>query len=64
MAKMLTTTGLLDPPLGNTRLQVSRLFATLFAIDDADLHICLIENDVVNKLLVRVTLKCLFECLL
>ena len=49
---MLTTVGVLEPPLGNTRLQVSRLFATLFSVDDTDLHLCLIENDVVNKLLV------------
>lgn len=49
---MLTTIGVLEPPLGNTRLQVSKLFATLFAVDDADLHLCVIENDVVNKLLV------------
>lgn len=51
-SRMLTTVGLLDPPLGNTRLQVSKLFATLFAVDDSDLHLCLIENNVVNKLLV------------
>ncbi|XP_067946676.1 serine/threonine-protein phosphatase 6 regulatory subunit 3-like isoform X2 [Watersipora subatra] len=48
---MLTTIGVLDPPLGNTRLQVCRLFATLFSVDDEDLQICLIENNVMNRLL-------------
>ena len=51
--KMETTFGVLEPPLGNTRLQIAKLFATLFAVNDSDLHLCLIEHDVVNRLLVR-----------
>ena len=32
---MLTTVGVLDPPLGNTRLQVVKLFCALVQCNDA-----------------------------
>lgn len=36
-ASILTTVGLLEPPLGNTRLQVTRLLATLISIGGGEL---------------------------
>jgi serine/threonine-protein phosphatase 6 regulatory subunit 3 len=47
-----TTAGVLDPPLGNTRLQVARLLAALIATQDMEIHARLAELGTLNVLLV------------
>ena len=51
---MRTTAGTLDPPLGNTRLQVAKLFAALLATNSADVNKEFAHLDTIEVLLVRV----------
>ncbi|KAF4519046.1 hypothetical protein B566_EDAN001632 [Ephemera danica] len=46
-----TTAGVLDPPLGNTRLQVARLLVALIATQDMETHARLAELGTLNVLL-------------
>ncbi|XP_063239903.1 serine/threonine-protein phosphatase 6 regulatory subunit 2 isoform X2 [Bacillus rossius redtenbacheri] len=50
-APVRTTVGVLDPPLGNARLQVARLVAALVSIDDADVNKELVRLGTVEVLL-------------
>jgi serine/threonine-protein phosphatase 6 regulatory subunit 3 len=51
-----TTVGTLDPPLGNTRLQVAKLFAALVATNNADVNNELANLGTTEVLLVRFSL--------
>jgi serine/threonine-protein phosphatase 6 regulatory subunit 3 len=48
-----TTVGALDPPLGNTRLQVAKLIAALLATNNADVNKELANLGTTEVLLVR-----------
>jgi serine/threonine-protein phosphatase 6 regulatory subunit 3 len=48
-----TTVGTLDPPLGNTRLQVAKLFAALLATNSADVNKEIASLGTTEVLLVR-----------
>jgi serine/threonine-protein phosphatase 6 regulatory subunit 3 len=48
-----TTVGTLDPPLGNTRLQVAKLFVALVATNNADVNKELASLGTIEVLLVR-----------
>ena len=48
-----TTVGTLDPPLGNTRLQVAKLFAALVATNNPDVNTELANLGAIEVLLVR-----------
>jgi hypothetical protein len=48
-----TTVGSLDPPLGNTRLHVAKLFAALVATNSADVNKELANLGTTEVLLVR-----------
>jgi serine/threonine-protein phosphatase 6 regulatory subunit 3 len=47
-----TTAEVLDPPLGNTRLQVARLIVALIATQDPTVHANLAQLGTLNVLLV------------
>jgi serine/threonine-protein phosphatase 6 regulatory subunit 3 len=48
-----TTVGALDPPLGNTRLQVAKLIAALLATNSSDVNKELANLGTTDVLLVR-----------
>jgi hypothetical protein len=55
-----TTVGALDPPLGNTRLQVAKLIAALLATNSSDVNKELANLGTTDVLLVRFLLY--FTC--
>lgn len=50
---MITTVGLLDPPLGNMRLQVVRLFSSLLHTQDTRVQREIILNSTCSVMMVR-----------
>lgn len=57
---MKTTVGSLDPPLGNTRLQVAKLFAALVATNSFDVNKELASLGTTELLLVRFLLNVMY----
>ena len=49
---MVNTTGTLDPPFGNTRLQVMKLLVAMMSARSPELSAKLVEHDVFNTVLV------------
>lgn len=47
----MTTIGLLDPPLGNTRVEVAKLLSVLVANNNLEINSKLAELDTINILL-------------
>ena len=50
---MITTVGMLDPPLGNMRLQVVRLFSSLLHTQDTRVQREIILNSTCSVMMVR-----------
>ena len=49
---MVNTTGTLDPPFGNTRLQVMKLFVAMVSAGSPELSTKIVQHDVLNTVLV------------
>ena len=59
---MITTVGLLDPPLGNMRLQVVRLFSSLLHTQDTRVQREIILSSTCSVMMVRTTTSFINVC--